>query len=126
MNAALMIQRKRKSFMVTELAERNNSREDNWMESIPASQPDPEATHAERETFDFINRILEKMKPALRQAFTMTYFEELSAQEACAMLGVSCGTFKARLFRAKRQVVHQTQRTLAAPIHEKTTWRLNS
>jgi RNA polymerase sigma-70 factor (ECF subfamily) len=126
MNAALMIQRKRKSFMVTELAERNNSREDNWMESIPASQRDPEATHAERETFDFINRILEKMRPALRQAFTMTYYEELSAQEACAMLGVSCGTFKARLFRAKRQVVHQTRRILAAPIHEKTTWRLNS
>ena len=120
MNAALMIRRKRKSFMVTELAERNNSR-DNWMESVPASQRDPEATHAERETFDFINRILEKMKPALRQAFTMTYFEELSAPEACAMLGVSGGTFKARLFRAKRQVFHQAQRILAAPIRQKTT-----
>lgn len=126
MNAALMIQRKRKSFMVTELAERNNSREDNWMESIPASQRDPEATHAERETFDFINRILEKMKPALRQAFTMTYFEELSAPEACAMLGVSGGTFKARLFRAKRQVFHQAQRILAAPIRQKTNRSLNS
>jgi RNA polymerase sigma-70 factor (ECF subfamily) len=114
LNAALMIQRKRK------LPENSNLHEVNWIESIPTPQPDPETAHAKRETFDFINGILGKMKPMLRQAFTMTYFEELSGQEACALLGVSAGTFKARLLRARRELLNQAQRALLAPIHRTT------
>jgi RNA polymerase sigma factor (sigma-70 family) len=120
LNAALMIQRKRKPFAIAPLPENSNSHEVNWIESIPASQPDPETAHAERETFDFINGILGKMKPALRQAFTMTYFEELSGQEACALLGVSAGAFKARLLRARRELLNQAQRALLVPIHRTT------
>jgi RNA polymerase sigma-70 factor, ECF subfamily len=120
LNAALMIQRKRKPFAIAPIPENSNSHEVNWIESIPASQPDPETAHAERETFDFINGILGKMKPALRQAFTMTYFEELSGQEACALLGVSAGAFKARLLRARRELLNQAQRALLAPIYRTT------
>ena len=120
LNAALMIQRKRKPSTIQPLPENSNSREVNWTENIPASEPDPEMVHAERETFECIDGILGKMKPVLRQAFTMTYYDELSGPEACAVLGVSAGTFKARLFRAKRQVLDQTERALVAPIHKKT------
>jgi RNA polymerase sigma-70 factor, ECF subfamily len=120
LNAALMIQRKRKPSTIQPLPENSNSREVNWTENIPASEPDPEMVHAERETVECINRILGKMNPVLRQAFTMTYYEELSGQEACAVLGVSAGTFKARLFRARRQVLDQTERILVAPIHKTT------
>jgi RNA polymerase sigma-70 factor, ECF subfamily len=120
LNAALMIQRKRKPSVVAPVPGNSNSHEVNWLESIPASQSDPETAHAERETFDFINEILGKMKPVLRQAFTMTYFEELSGQEACALLGVSAGTFKARLFRARRALLNQARRALLAPIHKTT------
>jgi RNA polymerase sigma-70 factor, ECF subfamily len=120
LNAALMIQRKRKPSTIQPHPENNNSREVNWTENIPASQPDPEMVHAERETFQFIDGILGKMKPVLRQAFTMTYYDELSGPEACAVLGVSAGTFKARLFRAKRQVFDQTERVLVAPTYKKT------
>jgi len=120
LNAALMIQRKRKPFAIAPLPENSNSHEVNWIESIPTPQPDPETAHAKRETFDFINGILGKMKPMLRQAFTMTYFEELSGQEACALLGVSAGAFKARLLRARRELLNQAQRALLAPIHRTT------
>jgi RNA polymerase sigma-70 factor, ECF subfamily len=120
MNAALMIQRKRKSSAVMPVPENSNSHEVNWLESIPASQPDPETAHAEQETFDFINGILGKMKPILRQAFTMTYFDELSGPEACALLGISSATFKARLFRARRELLDQAQRALLARIHKTT------
>jgi RNA polymerase sigma-70 factor, ECF subfamily len=120
LNAALMIQRKRRFSPIQPLHENSNSHEDNWTENIPASEPDPEMVHAKRETRERINGILGKMNPALRQAFTMTYYEELSGREACAVLGVSPGTFKARLFRAKRQVLAQTQRSLVAPIHKTT------
>jgi RNA polymerase sigma factor (sigma-70 family) len=76
--------------------------------------------YAKRETLERVNGILEKMNPVLRQAFTMTYCDELSRREASAMLGVSTGAFKARLFRAKRQVLDQTERALVAPIQRNT------
>ena len=114
-NAALMIQRKRKSSRISPLSENANSHDDDWTQSVPTSRPDPEMACAERETVRLINRMLGKMKPALRQAFTMTYYDELSGREACAIIGVSAGTFKARLFRARRQLFDQVQRSLAAP-----------
>jgi RNA polymerase sigma-70 factor, ECF subfamily len=120
LNAALMIQRKRKPSTIQPLPENSNSREVNWTENIPASEPDPEMVHAGRETLQFIDGILGKMKPLLRQAFTMTYFDELSGPEACALLGVSAGTFKARLFRARRQVLNQAQRALVPSVHRAT------
>jgi len=126
LNAALMIQRKRKPSTIQPLPENSNSREVDWTENIPASEPDPEMVHAERETFECINGILGKMNPVLRQAFTMTYYDELSGPEACAVLGVSAGTFKARLFRARRQVLDQTERTLVAPINRRPFRRPNS
>jgi RNA polymerase sigma factor (sigma-70 family) len=118
MNAALMIQRKRKPSTIQPVPENSNSV--NWTENIPASEPDPEMVHAEREILQLIDGILGKMKPVLRQAFTMTYSDELSGPEACAVLGVSSGTFRARLFRAKRQVLDQTGRTFVTPVHKTT------
>jgi RNA polymerase sigma-70 factor (ECF subfamily) len=120
LNAALMIRRKRKPSTMQTLSEDSDSHEVKWTENIPASEPDPEMVHAERETLQFIDGILGKMKPVLRQAFTMTYYDELSGPEACAQLGVSAGTFKARLFRARRQVLDQTERTLVRPIRKTT------
>jgi RNA polymerase sigma-70 factor, ECF subfamily len=120
LNAALMIRRKRKPSTIQPLPETSNSLEVNWTENIPALDPDPEMVHAERETLQLIDGILGKMKPVLRQAFTMTYYDELSRAEASAVLGVSVGTFKARLFRARRQVLDQTQRSLVASIHKST------
>jgi RNA polymerase sigma-70 factor (ECF subfamily) len=118
LNAALMIQRKRKPLTIQPLHENNNPHEVNWTENIPAPEPDPEMVHAKRESLQFIDGILGKMKPVLRQAFTMTYYDELSGPEACAALGVSAGTFKARLFRARRQVLNQKERALVGPIHK--------
>jgi RNA polymerase sigma-70 factor (ECF subfamily) len=126
LNAALMIRRKRKPSTILPLPESSNSPEINWTENIPAYDPDPEMAHAERETFQLIDGILGKMKPVLRQAFTMTYYDELSRAEASTVLGVSVGTFKARLFRARRQVLDQTQRSLVAPILRPSIRRPNS
>ena len=126
LNAALMIRRKRKPSTIQSLPENSSSREVNWAENIPAAEPDPEMVHAERETLQLIDGILGKMKPVLRQAFTMTYYDELSRLEASAVLGVSVGTFKARLFRARRQVSDKTERILVAPIRRRPFRRPNS
>ena len=120
LNAALMIRRKRKSPWTSLPSETSSSDDTKWMHNIPASQPDPEMAYAKQEASQFIDELLGKMKPALRQAFTMTYYDELSGPQACAILGVSAGTFKARLLRARRQLLDQARRTLVAPARRTT------
>jgi RNA polymerase sigma factor (sigma-70 family) len=117
-NAALMIQRKRKSSTIKPLPESSNPHKGDWIESIPASQPDPEMVYAESETFQWIEARLGTMSPILRQALTMTYFDELSNEEAGVLLGVTTGTFKARLLRAKRHLANQARRSAFAPIRK--------
>ena len=116
LNAALMTLRKRANSRISSLPESSSSGEVSWTERIPTSQPDPEMACAEGETFQLIDVLLGKMSPVLRQSFTMTYYDELTSREACTLLGVSIGTFKSRVFRAKRHLMHLAQRSLVAPI----------
>jgi len=114
-NAALMIRRKRKSARIESFANSSENDEAPWIESVPAPQLDPEKTCAEAETFRSIDQRLRKMRPLLRQAFTMAYYDELSFEEAGAVLGVTSGTFKSRVFRARQHLIRNTQRSLVAP-----------
>jgi RNA polymerase sigma-70 factor (ECF subfamily) len=116
LNAALMTLRKRTNSRISSLPESSSSGEVSWTERIPTSQPDPEMACAEGETFQLIDVLLGKMSPALRQSFTMTYYDEMSSREACTLLGVSIGTFKSRVFRARRHLMHLAERSLVAPI----------
>ncbi len=116
LNAALMMLRKRTNSRIGSLPESHTYDEIPWTERIPASQPDPEMVCAEGETFQFIDVLLGKMSPVLRQSFTMTYYDEMSSREACTLLGVSIGTFKSRVFRARRHLMAQAQRSLVTPI----------
>jgi RNA polymerase sigma-70 factor (ECF subfamily) len=120
LNAALMTLRKRTNSRIDSLPESSSSGEISWTERIPTPQPDPEMVCAEGETFQLIDVLLGKMSLVLRQSFTMTYYDEMSSREACALLGVSTGTFKSRLFRARRNLMDQAQRSLLAPIRRAT------
>jgi RNA polymerase sigma-70 factor, ECF subfamily len=120
LNAALMIRRKRKPYWMDSVPESGTSDEIPWTERIPASQPDPEMAYAEEETFRLIDVLLRKMSPTLRQAFTMTYYDEMSSRQAGAVLGITAGTFKSRLFRARRHLMNHAQRYLAPPIRSGT------
>ncbi len=115
-NAALMIRRKRKRSRTDSEPESTAMDDTPWMEKIPAAQPDPEMTYAEKETVQSIDVLLGRMSPLLRQAFTMTYYQEMSSEEASALLGITSGTFKSRLFRAKRHLMNRATRSLIAPI----------
>jgi len=116
LNAALMLRRKRKRSWIDSHPESSATDDTPWTERIPASQPDPEMVYAEQETFQLIDILLGRMSPIRRQAFTMTYYQEMSNQEAGAILGVTTATFKSRLLRARRQLMKHTQRSLVAPI----------
>jgi RNA polymerase sigma-70 factor (ECF subfamily) len=116
LNAALMIRRKRKRSWNDSQRESSTMDDTPWTERIPAAQPDPEMMYAQEETLQLIDVLLLRMSPLLRQAFTMTYYQEMSNEEAGALLGVTTGTFKSRLFRARRHLTNQASRLLLAPI----------
>jgi RNA polymerase sigma-70 factor, ECF subfamily len=120
LNAALMIKRKQKSLRIGSVPESSSDHENDWTENTPAPQPDPEMVYAKQETCELIDAELRKMAPVLRQAFTMTYYDEMSNREACALLGVPMSTFKARLFRARQSLVRHTSQRLATPARKKT------
>ena len=115
-NAALMIQRKRRQSRIDSLPDTGTTDYTTWAERIPSAQPDPEILCADGEIVQQIDSVLGQMKPALRQAFTMTYHDEMSNREACASLGVPAATFKARLFRARRYLANHAQHSIVAPI----------
>jgi RNA polymerase sigma-70 factor (ECF subfamily) len=116
MNAALLIRRKRKPSQVDLPTESTNLEDVSGTERIPSPEPDPEMYCARQETLERIDVLLGKMNPMLRQAFTMTYFDELSNKQAVALLGVTKENFKSRLFRARRHLMHHAQRSLVAPM----------
>jgi RNA polymerase sigma-70 factor, ECF subfamily len=116
-NAALMIRRKQKSARVEFLAESTEGDDGPWAERVRSPQPDPEMACAEGETFRLMDQLLRRMNPLLRQAFTMAYYDELSLEEASSVLGVTPGTFKSRVFRARQHLIQHSQRFLVAPIH---------
>ena len=117
-NSALMLRRKRKKFTMELQPASATWTEDEWMDSLPAPNPDPESILADRELIDLVERALGNMKPLLRQAFTLTYFEGLNTREGSAAQRVPCETFKARLFRAKRHVLNHTGRALASSVYK--------
>jgi RNA polymerase sigma-70 factor (ECF subfamily) len=125
-NAALMIRRKRKPSRLDSFPDFGAADEGAWTDRIPARQADPEMACAEVETFRWIDDLLAKMSPVLRQAFTMVYYDELSIEEACVSLGVTPGTFKSRVFRARQLLIGQTRRSLVAPMRGVTHMLVSS
>jgi RNA polymerase sigma-70 factor, ECF subfamily len=115
-NASLMVLRKRKSARIESFPDPIEGDETSWTDKIPAPQPDPEMACAQAETIRSIDALLQKMSPVLRQAFTMTYYGEMSIEEAGAALGVPPRTFKSRVFRAKQFLIRHTQRRRIAPM----------
>ena len=82
------------------------------MNAIPSLEPDPETSCVKAEALGLIEELTAELRPTLRQAFSMYYREEMSVPQARLVAGVSTSTFKARLFRARRQVMSGAKRAL--------------
>src|SRR5215471_3346583 len=112
LNAALMIRRKRKPVQFVSAPEWATENGSKWMDGIPSPEPDPEMCWAKSEALGLIEELTAQLKPRLRAAFLMYYGNDVSVSEACVMAGVSVSTFKARLFRARCQVIREAKRAL--------------
>ena len=112
LNAALMIRRKRKPVQLVSAPEGATENGSKWMDAIPSSEPDPEMSWGKTEKLALIEGLTAHLKPRLREAFSMFYGNDMTVREARDVLGVSTSTFKARLFRARRQVMSGAKRAL--------------
>jgi len=125
LNAALMIRRKRKTFQVVSAPEGAAEEGGHWMDVIPSPEPDPEMRYAKAEALGVIRELSYRLKPTLREAFSMSYGEDLSVSEARVEAGVSTATFKARLFRARRQVSSEARRVLVLRPQKRVSGRFS-
>jgi RNA polymerase sigma-70 factor (ECF subfamily) len=113
LNAALMIRRKRiPVHQHASETEWTSEEGDQRVNAIPSLEPDPETSCAKAEALGLIEELMAELRPTLRQAFSMYYGEEMSVPQARLVAGVSTSTFKARLFRARRQVMRGAKRAL--------------
>jgi RNA polymerase sigma-70 factor (ECF subfamily) len=112
-NAALMRLRSRRSRPAVSLDERlAEDDEMTFADQFPDTAPSPEQIVARRELEDLLRRNLQTLSPVLRSAFILREMEGFSTEEAAEELGISQGTLKARLHRAKRQLSRLIGRAL--------------
>jgi RNA polymerase sigma-70 factor, ECF subfamily len=100
MNAALMALRKRKN-MRSPFYEMDAAMS-SVAETVPDTEPNPELAYSRAESYEILEAHLKELNPLLREAVVTTYYDELSVTEASSAVGVSLGTYKARLFRGRR------------------------
>jgi RNA polymerase sigma-70 factor (ECF subfamily) len=70
----------------------------------------PLETVEKMEKANLVNRALDHLSTKLRAIVVLRYFQGLSYEEISAILGISMGTVKSRLFRAHRELSGLLQR----------------
>jgi RNA polymerase sigma-70 factor, ECF subfamily len=112
-NAGLMRLRSRKARPAVSLDEKLTEEDDvTFADQFADKGPNPEQVYAREELRGILDRHLSRLSPVLRSAFLLREVQGLSTQEAAETLGVSEGTLKARLHRAKRQLANLFGRAL--------------
>lgn len=112
-NAALMRLRSRRARPAVSLDERlAEDDEMTFADQFPDTAPSPEQIVARRELEGLLRRNLATLSPVLRSAFILREMEGFSTEEAAEELGISEGTLKARLHRAKKQLARLVGRAL--------------
>ncbi|OFY15752.1 MAG: RNA polymerase subunit sigma-24 [Bacteroidetes bacterium GWF2_29_10] len=65
---------------------------------------DPEENYIKKQKIQYLQDIVQKLKPQYRTLVEMRYFQELSYEEISVELNLPLGTVKAQLFRAREQL----------------------
>jgi RNA polymerase sigma-70 factor, ECF subfamily len=101
-NAALMRLRSQRVRRTVSIEQEDPEQRDLTLGSrIPDARPGPEESYARKERFEILERGLETLPPALQSAVWLRDVEGLSTAEAARTLGLSEGTLKSQLHRAR-------------------------
>jgi RNA polymerase sigma-70 factor, ECF subfamily len=103
-NEALMLLRRRRALREVPVDESSDLQENSQRPETCDPRPNPEADYTRREQVRLLFWAVRNLKPRLRRAVELREIEELSTSETARRLGLSVGTVKAQLFRAKRKL----------------------
>ena len=107
-NESLMRLRKRKPNQIS-LDEPVGTDDDIMPREVEDWGPSPEQRYAQTELQQILNAAIENLDPAYRTVFVLRDVEELSTEEAAALLGISVPAVKSRLLRARLKMRERLQ-----------------
>jgi RNA polymerase sigma-70 factor (ECF subfamily) len=79
-------------------------REDQYMESVKSSDPDPEQQTLNREAVSFLEQAVDALPDTYRCVFVLREIENMNTAETAACLDLSEQTVKIRLLRARQML----------------------
>jgi len=100
-NSALMILRKKRGSLEVAIEGSDDSGKDRLHYQIPDRAPNPERRYAQREEETILNRAVERLRPALREAVKIQRLQECSMHETAKTMGISVAAAKGRLYHAR-------------------------
>jgi RNA polymerase sigma-70 factor (ECF subfamily) len=104
-NAALMQMRRQRSRPTISIEQEDPEQRDLTLGNrIPDVRPGPEEGYARQERFEILENNLKRLPPALQSAVWLRHVEGLSTAEAARALGLSEGTVKSQLHRARHKL----------------------
>jgi RNA polymerase sigma-70 factor (ECF subfamily) len=109
-NSALMLLRKRKSRSEVSLVQSCEADQIGQTWDIPDPSPSTERKYARQEKLEFMSRSIKRLRPLDRSVLEQFHLEEKSMREIADTLGISVGSAKLRLFRARRALRSRLER----------------
>jgi RNA polymerase sigma-70 factor, ECF subfamily len=106
-NSALMVLRRRRARPEFPFALSSGDGYDLPHFEIKDSSPNPEQIYHEREQLLRILRSIDNLKPELHETMQLSMDRECSMKEIARTLGISVGSAKSRLHRARRHIASQ-------------------
>ncbi len=104
-NSALMQLRRQRSRPTVSLEQEDTEQRELTLGSrIPDARPGPDEVYAQRERFEMFDHGLKSLPPALQSAVWLRDVQGLSTAETASVLGLSEGTVKSQLHRARNKL----------------------
>ena len=106
-NAALMHLRRRRPQLLVSMDEPLSQDQDTLAQRIPDQRPNPEEIYERQELLQVVARYFGSLPAPYQQALWLRHVEGLKIREAAEASGLSTGTIKTRLSRAKLRLMKQ-------------------
>lgn len=85
--------------------------EQDQLDTYPDNQPDPEAVYASRQSLFALQSALNRLSLKLRTVLVLKELEGMSYEEIATVLGISIGTVKSRISRARDEIIRLMKKT---------------
>jgi RNA polymerase sigma-70 factor (ECF subfamily) len=103
-NQALMSLRRRRAVHEVPIDDLSSDEGRTPVSEPAGASPDPEASCSQKEGARILSAAMRQLRPEMRRAIQLKELGELSARETAVHMGVSVGTVKARVFRARKEL----------------------